>query len=75
MILFGMTYCIDFRRRVLSIRKKEGLTLEQTSQRFGVGRASLCRWLKRPEPDRSKPRNRKIDPAALARDIRQDPAP
>ena len=68
-----MTYSIDFRRRVLSIRKKEGLTLEQTSQRFGVGRASLCRWLKRLEPDRCKPRKRKIDPAALARDMRQYP--
>ena len=73
MILFGMTYSIDFRRRVLSIRKKEGLTLEQTSQRFGVGRASLCRWLKRLEPDQSGPRKRKIDPAALARDVRQYP--
>ena len=73
MILSDMTYSIDFRRRVLSIRKKEGLTLERTARRFGVGRASLCRWLKRPEPDRSGPRKRKIDPAALARDVRQYP--
>ena len=68
-----MTYSLDFRRHVLSIRKKEGLTLEQTSQRFGVGRASLCRWLKRLEPDQSKPRKRKIDMAALAEDVRQFP--
>lgn len=74
MILFCMTYSVDFRRHVLSIRKKEGLTLEQTSERFGVGRASLCRWLKRLEPDQSKPRKRKIDMAALAEDVRQFPA-
>lgn len=68
-----MTYSVDFRRHVLSIRKKEGLTLEQTSQRFGVGRASLCRWLRRLEPDQSKPRNRKIDLATLAEDVRDYP--
>ena len=69
MILYCMTYSVDFRRHVLSLRKKEGLTLEQTSQRFLVGRASLCRWLRRLEPDQSKPRKRKIDMAALAEDV------
>ena len=64
-----MTYSIDFRRRVLSLRKKEGLTLEETAQRFGVGRASLCRWLKRLEPDQSGPRKRKINLVALAQDV------
>ena len=68
-----MTYSVDFRRHVLSIRKKEGLTLEQTSQRFGVGRASLCHWLRRLEPDQCKPRNRKIDLVALAEDVREYP--
>ena len=68
-----MTYSIDFRRRVLSPRKKEGLTLEETAQRFGVGRASLCRWLKRLEPDQSGPRKRKINLVALAQDVRHYP--
>ena len=69
MILSGMTYSIDFRGRVLSLGKKEGFTLEETAQRFGVGRASLCRWLKRLEPDQSGPRKRKINLVALARDV------
>ena len=73
MILYDMTYSVDFRRHVLSIRKKEGLTLEQTSERFGVGRASLCRWLRRLEPDQSKPGKRKIDLLALAEDVRAYP--
>ena len=51
MILLCMTYSVDFRHQVLSIRKQEGLTLEHTSHRFGIGHASLCRWLMRLEPD------------------------
>ena len=53
-----MTYPVRFRQHVLSIRKKEVLTLEETSQGFGVGRASLTRWLTGLEPDQSKPRQR-----------------
>ena len=73
MMLFGMTYSVDFRRHVLPIREKEGLSLEQISQRFGVGRAWLCRWLKRLKPNQSRPRKRKVDLAALAEDVRQYP--
>ena len=68
-----MTYPVRFRQHVLSIRKKEGLTLEETSQRFGVGRASLTRWLTRLEPDQSKPRQRKIDLEKLKQDVRDYP--
>ena len=68
-----MTYPLSFRRHILAIRDKEGLTLEDTSQRFGVGRASLTRWLSRLEPDQSKPRKRKIDLEALRRDVQDYP--
>ena len=68
-----MTYPVSFRRHILAIRDKEGLTLEDTSQRFGVGRASLTRWLSRLELDQSKPRKRKIDLAALHRDVQDYP--
>lgn len=64
-----MTYPIEFRRHVLSIREEEGLTFEETSQRFGVGRASLTRWVKRLEPNQSTPRRRKIDLEKLAQDV------
>ena len=53
--------------------RMRGCTLEQTSLRFGVGRASLSRWLKRLEPDQSKPHKRKIDMIALAEDVRKYP--
>ncbi len=68
-----MTYPLKFRQHVLAIRKKEGLTLEETSQRFGVGRASLTRWLTRIEPEQSKPRKRKIDLEKLKQDVRDYP--
>ena len=68
-----MTYPVRFGQHVLSIGKKEGLRLEETAQRFGVGRASLTRWLTRLEPDQLKPRQRKIDLEKLKRDVRDYP--
>ncbi|PID35289.1 MAG: transposase [Rhodobacterales bacterium] len=69
-----MPYPISFRRHVLPIREKEGLSFEKTSQRFGVGVASLKRWSKRLHP---KPcerwKIRKIDSEKLAQDVRDCP--
>ncbi len=44
-----MTYSSDFRRKVLSVREKEGLTIAEVAVRFCVGVASVVRWLKTPE--------------------------
>ena len=69
-----MAYPISFRRKVLSVREKEGLTIAQTAVRFCVGIASVTRWIKNPVPkeSRNKPAT-KIDMAALARDVREYP--
>jgi len=69
-----MTYSIDFRRKVLSVREKEGLTIAEVADRFCVGIASVVRWIKNPEPQRTrnKPAT-KIDRIALARDVREHP--
>ena len=32
-----MTYALDFRRKVLSIREQEGVTLQKVADRFHVG--------------------------------------
>ncbi len=45
-----MTYSIDYRRKVLSVREKEELTIEQVAKRFCVGIASVTRWLSNIEP-------------------------
>ncbi|MCB1579774.1 MAG: transposase [Rhodospirillales bacterium] len=69
-----MTYSSDFRRKVLSVSEKEGLTIAETASRFCVGVASVVRWLKHPEPkmSRNKPAT-KIDMKALARDVLAHP--
>ncbi|HNM20718.1 MAG TPA: IS630 transposase-related protein [Nitrospira sp.] len=69
-----MTYSIDFRRKVLSVREREGLTIAEVARRFCVGIASVTRWIKTPEPKatRHKPAT-KIDRIALARDVREFP--
>lgn len=69
-----MTYSLDFRKRVLEIRKEEGLTLEETAKKFKIGIASLVRWKIFPAP--KKTRNKKaskIDMEALAEDVKNDP--
>ena len=69
-----MSYSSDFRRKVLSVRKKERLTIAQVAARFCVGIASVTRWIKNPEPKRTrnKPAT-KIDMEALARDVSKYP--
>ena len=44
-----MTYPVKFRQQVLSLREREGLTIEQVAARFEVGKASVMRWLIRLE--------------------------
>lgn len=65
-----MTYSLDFRKKALSIRAKEGLTFEETAKRFGVAIASLVRWTNKLEPQRTryKPAT-KINMQALKQDI------
>ena len=69
-----MAYSVDFRRKVLEIKEREGLSFEEAALRFGVGQASVFRWPKRLLPclKRDKPAAR-IDMAALARDAEQEP--
>jgi len=69
-----MTYSLDYRRKVLSVREKEDLTIAEVAERFCVGVATVVRWLQRVEPQRTryKPPT-KIDRIALARDVREHP--
>lgn len=69
-----MAYSIDFRRKVLEIKEREGLSFEEVAARFGIGQASVFRWSKRFFPclNRNKPAV-KIDMAALSRDVEEQP--
>lgn len=65
-----MTYSLDFRRQVLKVREAEGLSIEAVAKRFGVGKASVMRWLVELEPKktRNKPAT-KINMALLLEDV------
>lgn len=65
-----MTYSLDFRLKVLSVKEKEGLSFAKTAERFCVGLASVVRWSQKPEPqtNRYKPPI-KINMEALKQDI------
>lgn len=68
-----MAYSLDFRRKVLLVREREHLTIEQVARRFDVGKASVMRWVKHIERKPSGPRRRKLDLLRLEQDIRDYP--
>jgi len=69
-----MTYSLDFRKQVLKIRAREGLSIEQVAVRFGIGKASVMRWLVELEPKktRNKPAT-KINMDLLREDVANFP--
>ena len=69
-----MTYSIDFRRKVLSIKEREQLSFEAIAQRFEVGKASVVRWSKDIEVRRTRQKPAtKIDMEKLRQDVEQYP--
>ena len=69
-----MSHPVSFRRHVLRIKERDGLSFAQAADRFCVGVASVKRWSKRLDP---KPYNRskglKIDLEKLAQDVLDHP--
>ena len=63
-----MAYSLDLRKCVLNFIETGG-SKSEASRRFGIGRATLYKWLKAPDPlSRQKPgprHPRKLDPNAL----------
>ena len=69
-----MTYSLDFRQKVLSVKAKHKLTFVEVSKRFQVGINSVVRWSKKIESQktRNKPAT-KINMEALKKDIEAYP--
>lgn len=69
-----MAYSLDFRPKVLLIKEREKLSFEKVAEHFGVGKASVFRWSKRIEAQRTrhKPAT-KIDGEALKKDVARYP--
>lgn len=69
-----MTYSVDFRKKVLAVRKRDALTIEQVAQRFFIGKATVMRWIGRLEPTQKRDTTaRRIDMEALAQDVKDRP--
>lgn len=63
-----MTYSIDFRMKVLSIRERENLSMQEVADRFDIGVATVMRWTKKPVPKRT----RQVEPSKLPVRILQE---
>ena len=69
-----MTYPLSFRKQVLKVKEREGLSFAGIATRFGISQSSIFRWTRQIVP--KKQRNRKwskIDAKALKNDIEQYP--
>ena len=69
-----MPYSLDFRQKVINFVENGG-TITKVAHTFGIGRASIYRWLSRPklEATKVKSRQRKLDWKELEKDVKQNP--
>lgn len=69
-----MTYSLDFRMHILSIKDNEKLTFQATKERFGVAVSTLLRWEKGFEPKTSRCKKpTKIHDDKLLQDVKDYP--
>ena len=69
-----MTYPLEFRKKVMEVKSKYGLTYQQTAERFCMGKDTLTRWHKCLEPKQSKDRpSIKLDILKLQQDVEKYP--
>jgi transposase len=69
-----MPYSLDFRKKVINFVENGG-TITKAAHTFGIGRASIYRWLSRPKLSATKVKSgqRKLDWKELEKDIKQNP--
>ena len=69
-----MPYSLDFRQKVINFLENDG-TITKVAHTFGIGIASIYRWLSPPQLSATKVKSRKIklDWKELEKDVKQDP--
>ena len=69
-----MPYSLDFRQKVINFVENGG-TITKAAHTFGIGRASIYRWLSRPKlsATKVKSRQRKLDWKELEKDVKLNP--
>jgi len=69
-----MTYPLAFRKKVLSVKKEQNLTYEQTAKRFDIGKNSIVLWNRNIKPKSTKNRpSIKLDLNLLVKDVKENP--
>lgn len=69
-----MIYPLKFRQKVFDVKRKHGLTYQETSERFDVSIRTLFRWEQRIEPIKTRSRApSKIDMDKLAKHVEEYP--
>ena len=68
-----MPYSLDLRQKVINFVENGG-TITKAAHTFGIGRASIYRWLSRPKLSATKVKSRqiKLDWKELENDIEHD---
>ncbi len=69
-----MPYSLDFRQKVINFVENGG-TITKAAHTFGIGSASIYRWLSRPTLSATevKIRQRKLDWKELEKYVKQNP--
>ena len=69
-----MPYSLELRQKVINLVENGG-TITEAAHTFGIGRASIYRWLSRPKlsATKVKRRRRKLDWKELEKDVKQNP--
>ena len=69
-----MPYSLDLRQKVINFVENGG-TITKAAHIFGIGRASIYRWLSCPKlsATKVKSRQRKLDGKELEKDVKQNP--
>lgn len=69
-----MTYSLDFRKKVLEIKKEEKLSCEEVSKRFKIGIMTVVRWGKRIDSKKTRIKPPvKINMESLKDDVKKYP--
>lgn len=69
-----MTYSLDFRKKVLEVRKSEGLSIVKTANLFSISPTTVMEWTKNiiAKVGRNKPAT-KINMQELVKDVKKFP--
>ena len=69
-----MPYSLDFRQKVINFIENGG-KITKAAHTFGIGRASIYRWLSRPTLSATKVKSRQIKlyGKELEKDVKQNP--